>query len=178
MKRIIFLLSCLCMFPAFGQDTLVGIVTDSIVIRATRVRGFQNSIPRAIALISEAQFQEGQQQLSLTESLVGVPGLLASNGENFAQDVRLSIRGFGARAPFGIRGIKLVVDGFIFSTPDGQGQLDNVDPGLLSKAEVLRGTSSGLYGNAAGGVVSLTTASPEEGFQLNGGISLGGFGFQ
>ncbi|MEO0583925.1 MAG: TonB-dependent receptor [Bacteroidota bacterium] len=178
MKRIIFLLSCLYMLSAYSQDTLVGIVTDSVVIRATRIRGFQHSIPRAINLISEAQFQEGQQQLSLTESLVGVPGLLASNGENFAQDVRLSIRGFGARAPFGIRGIKLVVDGFIFSTPDGQGQLDNVDPGILSRGEVLRGASSGLYGNAAGGVVSLTTASPEEGFQLNGGLALGGFGFQ
>ncbi|MEL6132918.1 MAG: TonB-dependent receptor plug domain-containing protein, partial [Bacteroidota bacterium] len=180
MKQTLLLLICLVYLDIQAQDTLYqkGITTDSITIEATRLRDFTNSTPRSVNKISASQFQQGQQELSLTESLVGIPGLLSTNGENFAQDMRLSIRGFGARAPFGIRGIKLVVDGFIFSTPDGQGQVDNIDPGILSGAEILRGPSSGLYGNASGGVVSFSTDFPKEGLGAKVGLSTGAFGLQ
>ena len=86
--------------------------------------------------------------------------------------------GFGARAAFGIRGIKLLVDGLPESTPDGQGQVDNLDIGLLEKIEVIRGTSSGLYGNASGGVISFTTEEADENPFLEARIAGGAYGFQ
>lgn len=95
--------------------------------------------------------------LSLQEYLVAVPGQLSFNQSNYAQDLRISIRGFGARSAFGIRGIKLVVDGIPETTPDGQGQLDNLPLPILSKIELIRGSSALRYGNAAGGVLSFST---------------------
>ena len=79
------------------------------------------------------------------------------NRYNFAQDLRVSIRGFGARAQFGIRGIKVLVDGIPETLPDGQGSVDSIDLGATSQIEVIRGPSSSLYGNASGGVISLTS---------------------
>ena len=79
------------------------------------------------------------QKLSLQEYLISVPGLFTQNANNYAQDLRISLRGFGARAAFGIRGIKIIVDGIPETTPDGQGQLDNLPLGILKNFEVLRG---------------------------------------
>ena len=90
---------------------------------------------------------------------MGIPGLFAQNTQNFAQDLRLSIRGFGARSAFGIRGIQLIVDGIPETTPDGQGQLDNLPLGLIESLTVLRGPASTFYGNAAGGVIQINTLS-------------------
>jgi iron complex outermembrane receptor protein len=86
-----------------------------------------------------------------------VPGLFAQNQYNYNQDLRISIRGFGARAAFGIRGVYLNIDGIPETTPDGQGQIDNIPISILSNIEVLRGPSSALYGNAAGGVILMST---------------------
>lgn len=83
-----------------------------------------------------------------------VPGVFSLNSDNFAQDLRISIRGFGARSAFGIRGLRLMVDDLPESTPDGQGQVDNLALGLVERVEVVRGPAAGLYGNASGGVVS------------------------
>ena len=79
------------------------------------------------------------------------------NANNYAQDLRISLRGFGARSAFGIRGIKIIIDGIPETTPDGQGQIDNVPLGLIEKIEVLRGPQASFYGNAAGGVISIKT---------------------
>ena len=81
------------------------------------------------------------------------------NANNFAQDLRISIRGFGARSAFGIRGIKLIVDGIPETTPDGQGQLDNLNLGIIERVEVIRGPSASLYGNASGGVIKINSIS-------------------
>ncbi len=86
-----------------------------------------------------------------------MPGLFAQNQYNYNQDLRISIRGFGARAAFGIRGVYLNIDGIPETTPDGQGQIDNIPISILSNIEVLRGPSSALYGNAAGGVILMST---------------------
>ena len=124
------------------------------------------------------EFQKIYQQLSLQEYLVAVPGLFTQNANNYAQDLRISLRGFGARAAFGIRGIKLIVDGIPETTPDGQGQLDNLPLGLLSSVEVLRGPSASLYGNASGGVLYLNTLDQLENETIQLQSRLGAYGFQ
>ena len=85
------------------------------------------------------------QQLTFSDYVQAVPGLFALNSNNFSQDLRISIRGFGARSAFGIRGIKILVDGIPETTPDGQGQIDNLALGSIASVEVIRGPSSLLY---------------------------------
>ena len=100
------------------------------------------------------------------------------NAHNFAQAQRISIRGFGARSAFGIRGIKLIVDGVPATMPDGQGNVDEIDLGSVRRIEVIRGPSSSLYGSASGGVINVFTEDgPEDPF-IQGRISIGEFGYQ
>lgn len=118
--------------------------------------------PAAVSVVNAPDIRRGQQRLQLDESLNTVPGLFFQNRYNFAQNLRLSTRGFGARAPFGIRGIRLQVDGIPYTLPDGQSQIDAVDLESAQRIEVIRGPSSVQYGNAAGGVVDVTTARGDE----------------
>src|SRR6267378_4208571 len=89
--------------------------------------------------------------------LANVPGVFVANRYNFSQDQRISIRGFGARSAFAVRGIKILVDGIPQTLPDGQGQLTNLELGEVERIEVLRGSTSSLFGNASGGVISVWT---------------------
>jgi iron complex outermembrane receptor protein len=100
--------------------------------------------------------------LSVSDALHGIPGLVARERQNLAQDLQLSIRGFGTRATFGIRGIRLLLDGMPLTMPDGQGQASNLPLSALSRVEVLRGPGALLYGNAAGGVLQAFTAGGRE----------------
>ena len=124
-----------------------------IEITATRVEKNPADIPAAISTIGQDQIQLGTEQLGLDESLGQVPGLFILNRYNFAQDLRASIRGFGARSSFGIRGIKIIVDGIPETLPDGQGSVDGIDIGSTASISVIRGPVSSLYGNASGGVI-------------------------
>jgi iron complex outermembrane receptor protein len=99
----------------------------------------------------------GQPTLGIDEALNNLPGVVVANRYNFSLDQRISIRGFGSRSNFGVRGLKVLVDGVPQTLPDGQSQLTNVDFADLERAEVLRGASSSLYGNASGGVISFQT---------------------
>ncbi|MDX1392546.1 MAG: Plug domain-containing protein, partial [Rheinheimera sp.] len=92
----------------------------------------------------------------------GISGVQADSRANFAQDTRLSIRGFGSRSAFGIRGVYLQQDGIPLSTPDGQGQLSSVLLDSIARVEVLKGPLATLYGNAAGGVISLYSRVPTD----------------
>nr|WP_305067198.1 TonB-dependent receptor [Mangrovivirga halotolerans] len=146
-----------------------------VTVSSTRIRSIETDIPVSVSTIQPPQFHN--QQLSVKEVIEGTPGVFILNDNNFAQDVRISIRGFGSRASFGIRGVKIVLDGIPESTPDGQGQIDNIDPGFLGSTEIIRSPVSGLYGNASGGVISFETKMAEESFseiRLSGGS----FGFQ
>ncbi|PTB93955.1 TonB-dependent receptor [Marinobacter sp. B9-2] len=118
--------------------------------------------PAAVSVVSAPDIREGQQRLQLDESLDTVPGLFFQNRYNFAQNLRLSTRGFGARAPFGIRGIRIQVDGIPYTLPDGQSQIDAVDLDSAQRIEVIRGPSSVQYGNASGGVIDITTARGDD----------------
>lgn len=96
-------------------------------------------------------------RVNLSETLTSVPGLQVQNRQNYAQDLQISIRGFGSRSAFGVRGIRLYVDGIPATMPDGQGQISNIDINSIQDVEVLRGPFSALYGNASGGVINVTT---------------------
>jgi iron complex outermembrane receptor protein len=138
---------------------------EEIIVTATRIEKALDRVPAAISVIGQEDIQLGRQQLALDESLSRVPGVYMQNRFNFAQDLRVSIRGFGARANFGIRGIKILVDGIPETLPDGQGSVDSIDLGATSQIEVLRGPSSSLWGNASGGVISITSElAPAEPF--------------
>jgi iron complex outermembrane receptor protein len=110
-----------------AQDSLQQkIALKEITLDAIRINTPKRIIPFAISHRTFQASQLGLPQNSLQDYLTSIPGLYAQNTQNFAQDLRLSIRGFGARSGFGIRGIQLVVDGIPETTPDGQGQLDNL----------------------------------------------------
>ncbi len=139
-----------------------GAGVDEIVVRATRLERPIDDVPAAVSVVGEDDIQFARQQLALDEALSRVPGVFMQNRYNFAQDLRVSIRGFGARAQFGIRGIKVLVDGIPETLPDGQGSVDGIDLGASSQIEVIRGPSSSLYGNASGGVISVVSEGGTE----------------
>lgn len=142
--------------PTFAQSL------DEVVITASRAEARSFDAPAAIQSVSRDTIQNGGPQVNLSESLVRVPGLTILDRSNYAQDLQLSIRGFGARAAFGIRGIRLLIDGIPATTPDGQGQGSSVSLTSMDRIEVLRGPLAQLYGNASGGVIQAFTkpASP------------------
>ena len=114
-------------------------------------------VPYAVGVLDRHALQRGQQTLGIDEALNNLPGVVVSNRYNFSLDQRISIRGFGSRSNFGVRGLKILLDGVPQTLPDGQSQLTNVDFADIDRAEVLRGASSSLYGNASGGVISFHT---------------------
>lgn len=133
-------------------------------------------MPFAVSSQSFVKLLNSKQQLSLDEYLNSIPGLFVLNRSNFSQDLRVSIRGFGARSAFGIRGIKIVVDGIPETTPDGQGQIDNLTLGIIDKLQVLRGPASILYGNAAGGTINIQTIRDVDSSYILAGGTLGNYG--
>lgn len=127
---------------------------NEVVLSAQRINSPIS--PLSITLVSDSL--NGLLQQEIGEQLGIVPSLFVSSQQNFTQDTRISIRGFGTRAAFGIRGVKILLDGIPISTPDGQAQLDHIPISQLGSIEVIRGLSSGLYGNASGGVLLLKSA--------------------
>lgn len=130
-----------------------------IVIEATRTERSQLETPASAFLVQQPDQQN--LNINLSETLKGVPGLQLNNRENYAQDLQLSMRGFGARSSFGVRGLRLYVDGVPATMPDGQGQTSNIDLNSLSHIEVLSGAFSSLYGNSSGGAVLTQTREGE-----------------
>jgi iron complex outermembrane receptor protein len=129
----------------------------AVVVTATRTEVDAQQVPGSISRVDGADLRLGRAQVNISEALGAVPGLQARDRQNYAQDVQLSMRGFGARASFGIRGLRLYVDGVPATQPDGQGQLSHVDLASAERIEVLRGPFSSLYGNSSGGVVQVFT---------------------
>ena len=130
---------------------------QTVTVTATRVATPAFDIPASIDLVTLAPDSDPRPGINISEALAPVPGLLARDRQNYAQDVQISVRGFGARSTFGIRGVRLYVDGIPATMPDGQGQISNVDLGTAAAVEVLRGPFSALYGNSSGGVLQVFT---------------------
>lgn len=126
-------------------------------VTVTRSAEPLQKVPYAVGTLNRGDLQRGQQTLGIDEALNNLPGVVVSNRYNFSLDQRISIRGFGSRSNFGVRGLKILLDGVPQTLPDGQSQLTNIDFATIDRAEVLRGASSSLYGNASGGVISFQT---------------------
>src|SRR5436309_4049137 len=153
-------LCCLPLPPLRGQtpDTTKPYTLSPRAVSVTRAAVPLTQVPLAIQSVDRAQISRAKPTWGLDEALANVPGVYVANRYNFSQDQRISIRGFGARSAFAVRGIKLLVDGIPQTLPDGQGQLTNLELGEVDHIEVLRGSSSALFGNASGGVISIWTS--------------------
>jgi iron complex outermembrane receptor protein len=147
------LLAVLAVASALAQE-------DAVVVTATRQPQPSLEVPASVDRIYGEEIRAGRPQVNLSESLGRVPGIVVQNRQNYAQDLQISSRGFGARATFGVRGIRLIADGIPATMPDGQGQASTFALGSAERIEVLRGPFSALYGNAAGGVIAIDTEDP------------------
>jgi len=152
-------LLCTTSHAKAAEDITAASTTLSAVqVNASRLSVDPRDVPASISVVDVDPGHSGQPGVNLSEALVGVPGVLARDRQNYAQDEQFSIRGFGARSTFGVRSIRLYVDGIPATLPDGQGQVSAFDLHMGGRLEVLRGPFSVLYGNASGGVVQLWTA--------------------
>src|SRR5258706_13571721 len=156
-------------FPALAQEA-APVALDTVVVSATRGETRAFDAPAAISAVDAQTIRSAGRLVNLSEALARVPGLTVLNRQNYAQDLQLSIRGFGSRAAFGIRGVRLIVDGLPATMPDGQGQASNVSLASAERIEVLRGPLALPDGNAAGGVVQVFTraGAPEPTLALSG----------
>jgi iron complex outermembrane receptor protein len=148
----------------------------AVVVTATRQPEDALLVPAAIDAIDVRDMQRAQPGIDLSESLQRVPGVVARDRQNQAQDLQISIRGFGARATFGVRGVRLYTDGIPATMPDGQGQVSHFSLDSAERIEVLRGPFSALYGNASGGVIELFSAPPPPTPEFRAGLVLGDAG--
>jgi len=176
------LFSCLLAAPiaALAESGALGESTElrSVVVTATRTAEDSRDLPVSIDRIDAQTIRNGQLQVNLSESLMTVPGVSAQSRQNYAQDLQLSVRGFGARSSFGVRGVRLYSDGIPGTMPDGQGQFSQFDLGSADHIEVLRGPFSALYGNSSGGVIAIFTENAQPGFSLGGTAEYGTFNTQ
>jgi len=140
----------------------VAILLPPVVVSVRRADERLERLPGAVTVLDSTTLASPRPALGADEVLAAVPGLYVANRYNFSLDQRLSIRGFGARANFGVRGVRIVLDGVPQTLPDGQTQLTNVDWSALRRVEVLRGPGS-LYGNSSGGVIALESERPGAG---------------
>jgi iron complex outermembrane receptor protein len=151
------------------------VAQERIVITGSPSARAAEEAPHAITLLGRDALQAAGPMVNLSEVLAQVPGLVANNRSNYAQDLQISSRGFGARAGFGVRGLRLLTDGIPASGPDGQGQVSHVDLAGAERVEVLRGPFSVLYGNSSGGVIQVIGAVPTAA-RAEGSIDLARFG--
>lgn len=166
--------------PAFAEEAEAEArdnaqVVSPVVVTATRSAQKSFDLPVAIDVVSKNNIQDGQAQMTLSESLIRVPGITAQNRTQMAQDPQISSRGFGSRSAFGVRGIRVYVDGIPLTYPDGSGQPGSVDLGMMQGVEVMRGPFSALYGNSSGGVIQLLTENAPQGHELSAGVLFGSY---
>jgi iron complex outermembrane receptor protein len=162
--------------PALAQVTAEAPVARVVVTGSIAERELVDA-PHAISAVDREELRAAGPQIHLSEALARVPGLTAANRWNYAQDLQIGSRGFGARATFGVRGLRLYADGIPATGPDGQGQVSHFDLAGAERVEVLRGPFSVLYGNSSGGVISIIGA-PVKGTRVEGAADAGSFGLR
>ncbi|AXS81513.1 TonB-dependent receptor [Dechloromonas sp. HYN0024] len=146
---------------------------DSVVVSGSRVEHNSFDLPAAVDVVDAARLGADQARVNASEALVAVPGITVQNRQNYAQDLQISSRGFGARSAFGVRGIRLMADGIPASMPDGQGQAATFNLDRAARIEVLRGPMAVVYGNHAGGVIQMFTPDGKGAPSVEGGFVAG-----
>jgi len=148
---------------------------SEVVVTATRIGVSSFEVPAAISSVSGDQLRNDTLGVNLADDVATVPGLLARNRNNYAQDQQISIRGIGANSAFGIRGVRVYQDGIPATGPDGQGQVSQFNLDSAHRVEILRGPFSALYGNSSGGVIQIFTADGAAPTQLRSAVAYGSF---
>ncbi|HET7065819.1 MAG TPA: TonB-dependent receptor, partial [Rudaea sp.] len=171
-RALILLLPTLAAAQAPADETSL----QTIVVTATRSEKPAFDTAASIDAVSLADPTANTPGINPSEYLAAIPGLVARDRQNYAQDEQISIRGFGARSTFGVRGVRLYIDGIPATMPDGQGQVSNFNLGSADRIEVLRGPFSALYGNSSGGVIQIFTADGSSPPELRGALEGGSWG--
>ena len=165
--------ACAAVLPAMAQP--VPSHAEPVVISGGGAERRAFETPFSVSIVDADELRSAGPMVNLSESLNRVPGLVANLRNNYAQDLQISSRGFGARATFGIRGMRLYTDGIPATMPDGQGQVSHFDIAGAQRIEVLRGPFSALYGANSGGVISLVSAAPTaNAYALDGDVGSDG----
>ena len=149
---------------------------NEVVVTATRIGVASFDVPAAISTVFGDQLRNDALGINLADDVATVPGLLARNRNNYAQDQQISIRGIGANSAFGIRGVRVYQDGIPATGPDGQGQVSQFNLDSAQRVEILRGPFSALYGNSSGGVIQIFTAEGHQPHQISSSVGYGSFG--
>ena len=171
-----------CIVPGAPVALAQAVIAQAPAEQSVVVTGSVNQLiaaeaPYAITVIDADTLRASGPMINLSEAMARVPGLVVANRNNYAQDLQISARGFGARAGFGVRGVRLYSDGIPASGPDGQGQVSHFDLAGAQRVEVLRGPFSVLYGNSSGGVIALQSAPARES-RVEGAVDVGSFGLR
>lgn len=149
---------------------------QTMVVTAAPTTVSELDTPAAVSVVNGDEMRQAAPRVNLSESLGAVPGLQVQNRQNYAQDLQLSIRGFGSRSTYGVRGLRIYVDGIPATMPDGQGQTSNIDIGSVDTIDVLRGPFSALYGNSSGGVINVTSQTGTQPPTVEASSYYGSFG--
>ena len=171
MKIRLLIISLFATSFAFADDVRQ---LSPTVVTATRVETNSFDLPVSIDTVEKKDL-DGQLGMTLSESLIRTPGITAQNRNQMAQDPQISSRGFGARSAFGVRGVRVLVDGIPLTMPDGIGQPGSIDIDSLKSIEVMRGPFSSLYGSSSGGIINMRTLDASKTNEINGGILFGSF---
>ncbi len=163
------------LFAASGSAWAAEPELSEVVVTATRIGVSSFNVPAAISSVSGDQLRNDALGVNLADDVATVPGLLARNRNNYAQDQQISIRGIGANSAFGIRGVRVYQDGIPATGPDGQGQVSQFNLDSAQRVEILRGPFSALYGNSSGGVIQIFTADGRQPAQVRTSVAYGSF---
>jgi iron complex outermembrane receptor protein len=158
MQAALIAAAAVCLLTSQPADAEEAEAAQSVVVIGSVSERAAFDAPFSVGVVGAPELRNAGPMINLSESMARVPGLVVNNRNNYAQDLQISSRGFGARATFGVRGLRLYTDGIPATMPDGQGQVTHFDLADAQRIEVLRGPFSVLYGNSSGGVISLVTA--------------------
>ena len=186
MKNLLIVFAFLFLLQSFNfaqTDTLqsneIRTELDTVIIEASRSGKSELDIPLSVDFINAEQINLGEQGRTLGESLFPVTGVFLDDRFNPSVGEKINIRGIGSRASFGVRGIKILLDDIPLTMPDGQAELNNIDLGSEGTVEIIKGPSSALYGNAAGGVINIKTEEPSQFlFSFQPRFTMGTFGYK
>ena len=160
-------------FPLCVGADAPSVSLDTVVVTGARVEHSSFDLPAAIDVVDRERIDADRGRVNASEALAAVPGINVLNRQNYAQDLQISSRGFGARSAFGVRGIRLISDGIPASMPDGQGQAATFNLDQAGRIEVMRGPMSAVYGNHSGGVIQMFTPDGSGAPIIEGNISGG-----